>query len=184
MLQLEGRETNMVPVTWKDGWPIFNEGMTSPVYVPALYNLTRPTSWVDEFKTGNSLDLGWYQLRTPLKKDYTLTERKNYLRIYGNAYNLTQPVAPSLYLRKQTSLNMVFSTKLEFTPKRIVNATSEAGVVLWLNEASHQSFGVTLCSDGSGNRCLVSRIYSGNVYNWTVSQLLLLPCGNSLNIPG
>lgn len=165
----------MVPVTWKDGWPVFNDGLTTPVFVPALYNLTRRTSWVDNFDSGASLGLGWYQLRTPVKKDYTLSERKGYLRVYGNAYNLTQPVTPSLYLRKQTSLSTVFSTQLEFTPKKIVNATSEAGVVLWLSGASHQSLGVTLCSDGSGNRCLVSRIYSGDVYTWTVSDSLLIP---------
>lgn len=166
----------MVPVTWKDGWPIFNDGLTTPVHVPALYNITRPAIWVDNFNTGTSLGLGWYQLRTPIKNDYTLSESKGYFRVYGNAYNLTQPVTPSLYLRKQTSLNTVFSTQLDFTPKKIVNATSEAGVVLWLNEASHQSLGVTLCSDGLGNRCLVSRIYSGNVYNWTVSKSLSTLC--------
>lgn len=164
----------MVPVTWNNGWPIFNNGSTTPEYVPYLYNLTRPTSWVDNFSRGTSLGLGWYQVRTPLKKDYTLTEREGYLRVYGNAYNLTQLVTPSLYLRKQTSLSTIFSTQLDFTPKRIINATSEAGVALWLSESSHQTLGITLCSDGSGNRCLVSRIYSGSIYSWTVRDIFLL----------
>ncbi|KAH1593582.1 hypothetical protein KXX44_008053 [Aspergillus fumigatus] len=79
--------------------------------------------------------------------------------IWGNAYNLTQVATPTVYLQKQVSLSTVWSTSLEFYPDN--SSTTEAGVVFWLSEASHQVIGVRQCDDGSGNRCLITRTFTG-----------------------
>lgn len=62
----KGRETFLTPVTWEDGWPIFNHGEPVNVTQPGLYNLSRPRSWVDNFdyeKGGeDKLDICWYTI--------------------------------------------------------------------------------------------------------------------------
>ncbi len=107
---------------------------------PGLYNLSLPRSWVDDFgyknESKDELEIGWYSIRTPYKQEYSLHERPGYLRIWGNAYNLTQVATPTVYLQKQVSLSTVWSTSLEFYPKGL--STTEAGVVLWISEVPHQ----------------------------------------------
>ncbi|KAL4887826.1 glycosyl hydrolase [Aspergillus ambiguus] len=145
-----GRETYLTPVKWEDGWPIFNNGEPVNITQPGLYNLSRPRSWADNFdfkKSHDKLDIGWYSIRTPYKKEYSLHERPGYLRIWGNAYNLTQVATPTVYLRKQVSLSTVWSTSLEFYPDK--SSTTEAGAVLWISEASHQETSMRIPSSGA-----------------------------------
>lgn len=165
MISRIGREVSLVPVTWKDGWPVFNDGNPASLVQEGLYNISHPTSWKDDFnsqgygKKKDELGIGWYQVRTPYKKDHSLSERKGYLRIWGNAYNLTDRATPSIYVRKQLSFSTVWSTSLEFFPRE--NSTVEAGVALWLSETSHQTIGLAKCADGSGDRCVVARAFTG-----------------------
>ncbi|OJJ55354.1 hypothetical protein ASPSYDRAFT_34285 [Aspergillus sydowii CBS 593.65] len=145
------RETYLTPVTWEDGWPVFNNGEPVNNTQPGLYNLSLPRSWVDDFgyknESKDELEIGWYSIRTPYKQEYSLHERPGYLRIWGNAYNLTQVATPTVYLQKQVSLSTVWSTSLEFYPKGL--STTEAGVVLWISEVPHQETSVTIPSSGA-----------------------------------
>ncbi|KAM0194777.1 hypothetical protein ACHAPI_006780 [Fusarium lateritium] len=87
------------------------------------------------------------QLDTPIKQSYSLTERPDVLRLYGNCYDLTSPECPAMLLRKQTSYNQIFRAKMDFKP---TVRGYEAGVVLWWSQYSYASLGVvaTQCDDG------------------------------------
>lgn len=59
-----GRETFLTPVTWENGWPVFNGGKDITLEMPGLYDLPRPKTWIDDFD-GAFADKGYYTLRTP-----------------------------------------------------------------------------------------------------------------------
>ncbi|ORY54556.1 glycosyl hydrolase [Pseudomassariella vexata] len=143
-----GRETFLVKVDWVDDWPVFNDGKNVTLVThgrnPAkqLLAQTKP----DNIKWRADLDqsllgLGWYQKNTPLKQCYTLTERPDFLRLYGNCYDLTWPEAPAMLLIKQSSYTESFHAKMEFGPSQ---PGYEAGVVLWWSQYSHATMGITL----------------------------------------
>ncbi len=71
------------------------------------------------------LALGWYNLRTSVKKCYTL--RPGCLLIHASAYQLDQDESPSLLLRRQIQFSIDWSTELVFHPKR---RGEEAGTCL------------------------------------------------------
>lgn len=91
----------------------------------------------------------WGRIDTPLKQSYSLTERPGYLRLYGNCYNLSSPEAPAMLLRKQTMYEQSFGVTLEFNPSRV---GYEAGLVLWWNQFSYATIGVTLVQLPSGEK--------------------------------
>lgn len=90
-----------------------------------------------------------FQIDTPLKQCYSLTERPGFLRLLGNCYDLSSPEAPAMLLRKQTTYDQSFSVTLEFNPSRV---GYEAGIVLWWNSFSYATVGVTLVELPSGER--------------------------------
>ncbi|KAF3036591.1 hypothetical protein E8E12_007415 [Didymella heteroderae] len=146
----QGRETFLVKVEWVNGWPVFNDGKNirfeteSRDQVSQLVARSKPGSvrWQAALGYGSdNLELGWYQKNTPLKAFHSLTERPNYLRIYGGCYDLSSPEAPALLLRKQESFHDRFSTTLEFNPSR---KGYEAGITVWWSMYSFASIGITL----------------------------------------
>ncbi|KAF1945298.1 hypothetical protein EJ02DRAFT_419575 [Clathrospora elynae] len=56
------RETMLLPVRWKDDWPIFNKGnpITLKMTGPNAYVLQEDKAWKDDF-TSDKLSLGWYR---------------------------------------------------------------------------------------------------------------------------
>ncbi|KAI9163834.1 Non-reducing end alpha-L-arabinofuranosidase BoGH43B [Paramyrothecium foliicola] len=141
-----GRETFLVRVDWEDDWPIFNGGKNvtlktlsrKPVQQASTVD-SNGLKWKADLSR-HDLELGWYQKNTPLKKSYSLTERPGHLRIYGNCYELGSPEAPAMLLRKQSSYNEKFSTKLHFRPSKL---GYEAGISLFWNQYSYATIGVT-----------------------------------------
>lgn len=177
-----GRETFLTPITWEDGWPIANGGNTITIVEPGLYNISRPETWLDEFTNptdNETLQIGWYNNRTPRKQDYSLTERPGYLRIWGTPWNLTEPTSISAYFQKQVSLNTVWSTSLEFYPD--VGTAVEAGTALWLDESSYQSLGIRLCEMNATDRYLVATAFTGTNNTQVVSFSLFLPLDSSIS---
>jgi beta-xylosidase len=63
-----GRESMLLPVRWKDDWPIFNEGkpVTLQMAEPDRHILEEDRRWRDDFE-GVNLGLGWYR-----KSKYTV----------------------------------------------------------------------------------------------------------------
>jgi beta-xylosidase len=159
----------LVPVTWEDGWPVFNNHQPIAEVMPGLTNINRPKLWVDAFDHdgSNELNIGWYSVRTPYKTQYSLSARPGYLRIYGSFINLTEVASPAVYLRKQTDFNATWSTSLEYYPS--TQDVGEAGTVLWLTEDYNQAIGVRRCDNDPENRCIVTRTNTGPNLTFTVS---------------
>ncbi|KAM0551307.1 hypothetical protein ACHAPJ_008411 [Fusarium lateritium] len=143
-----GRETFLVKVEWEDDWPIFNDGnnitlKTAGRDLVKSASSSGPQTWRADLSR-DKLELGWYQKNTPIKQSYSLTERSNALRLYGNCYDPSSPESPAMLLRKQTSYNQIFRAKMEFKP---TIRGYEAGIVLWWSNYSYASLGVVASQD-------------------------------------
>ncbi|KAJ5501830.1 Concanavalin A-like lectin/glucanase subgroup [Penicillium expansum] len=141
-----GRETFLVPLEWKDDWPVINGGQKISLnsHGPGLYQFHTPVPWRDEF-SDPKMQAGWYRKNTPFVNDYSLTERPNYLRLHGGPYNLSVPASPTMFLRKQTHHVCRWETRLSFQPT--LNET-EAGTVVWLNYFTYSSIGIRKDTNG------------------------------------
>lgn len=153
-----GRETFLCPVTWEDGWPIFNNGEPIVEHDPdVLYDLERPASWQDDFD-GDFVDKDYYYLRTPYKEFRDFESAPGKLRLHGNSYTLSHRETPAAVLRKQVDLNTTFSTELSaFDPK---DSRQEAGATIFLSLHYHNEVAVTRSSE-SGNRAIVVHTRTG-----------------------
>ncbi|SLK03480.1 glycoside hydrolase family 43 protein [Novosphingobium mathurense] len=140
---LLGRETFLLPVTWKDGWPsILPKGAPVPLTVkrPPLPSDERVdwTHWRDTFNVPK-LAPQWLHLRDPATASW--------YRI-GNGLDLTaRPVAPGSLngqpaflgrrLRQQTAR---ITARIAFTPERDEDF---AGLMAFMNEDHFTSIGIT-----------------------------------------
>jgi alpha-N-arabinofuranosidase len=134
-----GRETFMLPVTWRDGWPqILPQGeaiptvhrrpdlsvqATAPVPTSGSFTIT------DNFE-GLKLPPYWMMLRTPRERWYSLD--------HGSLVLQARPVSigsrgnPSFLARRQQHANASASTALRFTP---THEGERAGLVALQNDA-------------------------------------------------
>lgn len=181
-------------VDWIDDWPVFNDGKNIALLtqgrslqqnVPGSTEEV-PTWTADLSKT--EIELGWYQkstslftscyscpcvlslrIDTPIKQSYSLTDRPGYLRIYGNCYDLSSPEAPAMLLRKQTAYDQTFETTMTFDPSR---TGCEAGIVLWWNQYSYATIGMTRLELPGGERApmVICRSPSGQAGVMSVSK--------------
>lgn len=137
-----GRETFLAPVVWQEGWPVVNGTGTIELTMPAPWLKERrwkPEPARDEFSKP-ALGLPWNYLRNPEETNYTLTERKGWLRLKGSAVTLNDADTPTFVGRRQTFLTGRIATRLALDPKQ---AGEEAGLVLRANEKYHFEIGVT-----------------------------------------
>ncbi len=131
-----GRETFLAPVTWKDGWPLINDGKPIPATLPSPKLPSHP--WRaeparDEFDSAQ-LSPRWIFVRNPVEQNYSLTERPGWLRLHGSAVTLNDQDTPTFVGRRQTDLDCLASTKLDFQPQ---HTNEEAGLTLRGNDRNH-----------------------------------------------
>jgi alpha-N-arabinofuranosidase len=133
-----GRETFLMPVTWKDGWPRITEPKTQVPWVMKRPNLAAapralvPTSGSfairDEFN-GSRLPLYWMVLRNPAAKWWRLSGGA--LQLAPRPEGLGDVSNPSLIARRQQHLNATATTRIKFSPR---SDTAEAGLVAFQND--------------------------------------------------
>ncbi|KAF3936558.1 Beta-xylosidase [Dactylella cylindrospora] len=152
-----GRETFLAPVTWKDGWPIANNGNDITFQMPGLYNKPRPKYFIDDFSKGRFADKKYYTQRTPYKAFHSFTARKGWLRLRGNVYTPSDRETPAMFLRKQEDINTIFSTEIDFYP---TSKYHKAGVTSFLSVWIHQDIIVTLHPD-TGKRVVAAVTRTG-----------------------
>ncbi|SER13489.1 alpha-N-arabinofuranosidase [Lentzea xinjiangensis] len=130
-----GRETFLVPVTWEAGGPVFSQGtgrVEAAYDVPDLPAHPWPeTGHTDDFTT---FDPRWMFLRTPDEVFWSVTDRPGHLRLRVRPESITDPVTPSVVLRRQQHQNYHVSCELEFEP---AGPTEAAGLVLLQNNDHH-----------------------------------------------
>jgi xylan 1,4-beta-xylosidase len=142
-----GRETFLVPVIFDaEGWPVAgNNGIVDPVMAaPELTLHPWPPEPARDRFDGDILGLHWNYLRNPHKADYSLSERKGFLRLHGTAVTMTEVDSPTFVGRRQTDLDCIASTLVDFDPR---NEDEEAGLVARGNDKHHYQIAVTRKDD-------------------------------------
>ena len=120
-----GRETWLLPVTWKDGWPlILEKGKPAPFVSerPALPAQARPSqplsgdfSYTDEFSRPK-LGLGWMSVRIPSTDRYRIERNELILKPDRGVGDVSH--VPSFVGRKQAHAVATVSTMMKFAPER------------------------------------------------------------------
>ncbi|KAL4984736.1 glycosyl hydrolase [Aspergillus falconensis] len=114
------------------------------------------TSWRDDLHAPN-LKLGWYHLRTPLKREYSLTDNPGSLSVHGNAYRIADAECPSMLLQNQPAVSVDWRVGLRLAP---ANALEEAGTAIWWSQFAYASIGLRMSGGGDGHE-LFFRGYTG-----------------------
>jgi xylan 1,4-beta-xylosidase len=147
-----GREVFLLPVSWKNGWPMILEpGKLIPPVLKVPYGY-KPVeegqgymqngnfTWEDRF-AGPELGMEYFFLRTPKEKWYRFDEKRGGLLIDARQTNLRERGQPSVIFRRQQHHEMTVETELYFVP---IDSGSFAGITLFQNDAFHYSMGITL----------------------------------------
>jgi xylan 1,4-beta-xylosidase len=128
-----GRETFLTPVIWEDGWPVVSPGngrVLEQYTVPDLPEHVYPILSARDNFDKDTLRCEWNFIRTPRTQFYSLTERKNYLRLRLKKETITGWENPSFIGRRQQHINFSASTAIEFMPEK---ENETAGIVLLQN---------------------------------------------------
>jgi len=139
-----GRETFLASFAWNnEGWPVVNGNGTIELTMPApkLPQHTWPQPPARDNFDDSTLALQWNFLRNPYEDDYSLIERPGYLRLKGSAVTFNDQDSPAFLGRRQTDLDCVASTLLEFDPN---SENEEAGLIARTYDGFHYEIGVTL----------------------------------------
>jgi hypothetical protein len=86
----------------------------------------------------DTLPLGWYTVRTPIKPFHSLSASSG-LTIYPSPYSITDDESPSMLFRRQDAFVGTWETIVDFTPGR---PGEEAGTVVWWSKWAFSSIGV------------------------------------------
>ena len=174
-----GRETCLEPVTWCDGWPVVNQtGTCSEIMnVPTLPPQPWPQKNAREDFDGSELGLEWIHLRNPVAENFSLTERKGFLRLRGSEKNLFDVASPTFVARRQQHFDFTTTTSLEFDSK---NSNEEAGLTLLMTNEHHYDFFVTTRNE---QRLLVVK-YSLELIQQTAAEIPLAPGAVQLSVTG
>ncbi len=135
-----GRETFLLPVEWKDGWPHILEGneevpYTLPVPLPALTKkVNNPfggnVAFKDNFNS-NTFDFRYLFLRNPETNAYSLTARKGFLQLSLRPQTAAERKSPSFLGSRQHNLKGYAATCMEFTA---ASEKEKAGMLIFQNE--------------------------------------------------
>jgi xylan 1,4-beta-xylosidase len=142
-----GRETFLLPVTWKDGWPVILErGKPVPFVTgrPKLPPAPRPAqplsgdyAYRDDFASPK-LGLGWMSVRIPAAAPYTLEHGDLVLKAGAEGIGDIHHV-PAFVGRKQAHAIATVSTALRYTPDR---DGDRAGLVAMQSDDAYLFLGV------------------------------------------
>ncbi|MFM2481626.1 glycoside hydrolase family 43 protein [Celerinatantimonas sp. YJH-8] len=138
-----GRETFLLPVQWKNGWPvILKNGKKIPLVVkkPTIDHSKNShngsLSYIDSFDQSH-LGPQWISLRTSNTKRYQLVDGKLILHAAGKIGDMQK--TPAFVGRRLQHQQATISTRLDFTPEQ---SGDQAGLVAIQNDRSFLFFGV------------------------------------------
>lgn len=146
-----GRETFLLPVTWKDGWPVILEENKPVPLKGAKPNL--PTQGVAEIPTNGNFTIEdnfdneiladyWAFIRTPREKWYDLSDG---LKIKARTDHINGLGNPSFIGRRLQHMYASASTKMIYDPKEVGN---EAGLVAFQNKDYYYFLGLMKNPEG------------------------------------
>ena len=145
-----GRETFMLPVRWRDGWPIILEDTATVPYsvrAPALATDATSSDPMsgnfrirDEFN-GGELGPAWVTIRTPREQWYDLTSNPGALTLHARSVPLGVRDQPAFVGRRQQHATMTATTAMRYLPSRAGDA---AGLVAFQSDSFYYFLGETL----------------------------------------
>jgi len=153
-----GRETHLIPMQWerepfwwkekKYEWPVVapqtgKVERSNPVPFEGT-TLKRNLSFIDNFDSSN-LKLDWNFRRVPLPNIFSLSARKDHLRLYTNPNTIQERGRASLIGFRQTETNFEYQAKMSFKPK---SNNSEAGISLFQKDDNY--FTLTVIKEDKG----------------------------------
>lgn len=140
-----GRETFLLPVSWKNEWPIILEqGKEIPYQLNAQKisattknseSMTGNFIWQDNF-SGKNLQHHWVSLRTADSPFYQL--QKNSIQLQALNVGLDELEQPAFLGRRQQHTRFSASTELDIPAEK-----TSAGIVALQSETAHYYFGAT-----------------------------------------
>lgn len=134
---LLGRETFLAPVRWdKNAWPVVNGDGTVDLNmeVPTLplkpFQKVPYSTDFDESKLG----FEWNYLRNPRPGNYSLQERKGYLRLKATPVSVDEVDSPTFIGRRQEHIYFTATTAMDIYDAR---KGDEAGLTVFLSNTAH-----------------------------------------------
>jgi len=147
-----GRETFLLPVEWKDGWPVILEPHLEIPYVaagPALMSgksqapMSGNFTWRDEFDR-QTLNSAWLSLRGPSDEWAHLAATSGQLALTPQAEGLESLHHPAFLGRRQQHTSFAASTLLRLP----LQAGTEAGIAAFQNETHWYFLGIRRSEQG------------------------------------
>lgn len=138
-----GRETFLLPVSWKDGWPIIlGKGQSIPLQLAAPKTqhktISKPLTgnfvWTDSFDK-KELDTEWLKLRQSNQEFFSL--QKGILQMDARNLHMDSLDQPAFLGRRQQHSQFSASTEMSLPASQ-----TSAGIVAFQNEQHHYYFGV------------------------------------------
>lgn len=148
-----GRETILLPVTWKDNWPVVNDNkpVTRKINYKGIAAKKAPISFEDDF-TSSVLKLGWYFQRHPAYELWNIDTVKNQLVLQGNENDIDDTKSKKAFIGKKQDLEWgKLQVKWTFDAQL---TNEEAGITFFMNEDHHYDCFLT---KGMNNYNLVLR---------------------------
>jgi len=127
-----GRETFLAPVTWRDGWPIINNGEPIRLVMDVPGSAVQALSTDYETNFTKSIDFNWVHLRNPQEGSCEAGPEGLILR--GNAHTLSDMANPAFLGIRQRDLSNRVEVDLTFSPA--VNY-EEAGFSIYYKHDAH-----------------------------------------------
>lgn len=144
-----GRETFLAPVRWDEGaWPVVNSNGTIAIdmkcpTLPLVPMQKDPVKEEFNYVKRNvskesyasiGLPMGWHSLCNPTYSNYSLTERKGYLRLRPTAKTISEKASPTFVARRQTELQFTATACIDLS--HLAEGT-EAGITAYATALSH-----------------------------------------------
>ncbi len=178
-----GRETWLLPVSWRDGWPIIlPAGKSIPWQLPQPKELAKTPgaepmtgnfSRQDDFES-DALSFHWTWLRDAEPGWMSLQKKPGFLALTPLKNSLGTQDTVAYAAQRQQHLEFEFEAALQLPSQEGVSA----GVAAFQNEKYHIYFGVA--RSGDGHRIFVEKVEDGQITDAGSAMLKNFPEGQSL----
>lgn len=182
-----GRETMLIPVVWKDGWPVMGENghveeEVETALLPGRPDAFKPSGryipgsdMTDDFQE-TALHPSWNYIYNPTQGLITL--QGGALHLSCAAPSLSEDEEKACICRRQEHVNFCAQIRLKFAPRE---EGEEAGIAIYLNNRHHYEAALTM---RDGQRCMIFRRQIGSlsavehVIPYAGSEAVLRLCGD------
>lgn len=152
-----GRETFLVPVLWRDGWPLVSPSSGRVEFehlMPALPQHPWPQVPTCDHFDNTELAACWNFIGSPGERFWSLEERPGHLRLKLLPVTLQDVAHPAFIGRRQQHIDFEVRVKVEFEPG---NSAEAAGLALRQSSDYYYTFVLMATVDGETEICLMRR---------------------------